>query len=159
MWQPKGAKGTILVKTNTGRKRINIIGGLDYKNMKVITTLTEEKCNKYRIVEFLEKIRQEYSDKNIVIILDNAKYNLAEYTTKFAEWYGIELFFLPPYSPNLNLIERLWKFSKKKLVHNKYYEKFKEFTENATNFFNNINIHTKELTNILTQKFEIIHTD
>ena len=53
MWQPKGKKGTLVVKTNTGRKRINIIGGLNLKDMIVTTTLTEEKCNKYRIVDFL----------------------------------------------------------------------------------------------------------
>ncbi|WP_396654738.1 transposase, partial [Methanosarcina baikalica] len=52
--------------------------------------------------------------------------------------YGIELSFLPPYSPNLNLIERLWKFSKKKLLINKYYERFEEFLKQVKNFVEDI---------------------
>ncbi len=159
MWQPKGLKGTISVKSNPGRKRINILGALEFSELKIITTLTEEKCNKEKVVDFLAKIKAQYPDKDIVIILDNAKYNHANYTTKFAEWYGIELFFLPPYSPNLNLIERLWKFSKKKLVHNKYYPKFKEFIENVEIFFNQLEIYKEEIEKIITSKFEIIHAD
>lgn len=158
MWQPIGKEGTIRIKTNPGRKRINILGALDFKTLSVITTLTEEKCNKERIVEFLQKIRKQYPNKDIVIILDNAQYNHANYTTIYAEWYGIELLFLPPYSPNINLIERLWKFSKKKLVHNKYYEKFDQFVDKVKQYFENLDDYKEELTKILTQKFEIIHS-
>lgn len=157
MWQPIGRSGTIQIKTNPGRKRINILGALDLKNFSVITTLTEEKCNKEQVVKFFTKIKAEYTNKHIFIILDNAKYNHANYTKTFAEWYDIELFFLPSYSPNLNLIERLWKFSKKKLVHNKYYEKFDLFVEIVKQYFNNLERYKKDLIKILTQKFEIIH--
>jgi transposase len=97
-------------------------------------------------------------DKHIVIVLDNASYNHAEYTKLFVEWYGIELFFLPPYSPNLNIIERLWKFTKKKLVHNEYYEKYDQFVETVEKYFENIGKYKKELSTILTKKFEIIET-
>ena len=157
MWQPIGREGTIKIKTNPGRKRINILGALNLKNFSVITTLTEDKCNKERVVEFLAKIRAKYPGKHIVIILDNAMYNHANYTKAFAEWYDIKLFFLPPYSPNLNLIERLWKFSKKKLVHNKYYEKFDLFVETVKRHFNNLDEYKEDLIKILTRKFEIIH--
>ena len=156
MWQPRGREGTIRIKTNPGRKRINILGALDIKNFSVITTLTEDKCNKERIVEFLAKIRTKYSDKHIVIILDNAMYNHANYTKVFVEWYDIELFFLPPYSPNLNLIERLWKFTKQKLVHNNYYEKFIVFTKEVEKYFENLSDYKLELEKILTRKFQII---
>ena len=111
MWQPRGKKGTILIKTNPGRKRINILGALDLKNLSVISTLTEDKCNTERVVELLMKIKEKYPDKMIVIILDNAKYNHANNTRYFAKKMKIKLIFLPSYSPNLNLIERLWKFT------------------------------------------------
>jgi transposase len=156
MWQPRGRKGTIEVKTNSGRKRINILGALNFKDLSVITTLTEETCNKERIVEFLQKIRETYPEKDIVVILDNASYNHAKYTTAYAEWYNIKLLFLPPYSPNLNLIERLWKFTKKKLVHNIYYPKFKEFLEKVREFFGKLNNYKSEISGIMSKKFEIL---
>ncbi|MGA9189391.1 MAG: transposase [Methanosarcina sp.] len=76
-------------------------------------------ANSERIVEFFARFKKRYPDKKRVVILDNAPYNRATYTTSYVRLYGIELFFLLPYSPNLNLIERLWKSSKKKLVTNK----------------------------------------
>jgi len=156
MWQPIGREGTIKIKSNSGRKRINILGSLNMKDLSVITTLTEQKCNKERIVEFLSKVRNIYLGKRIFVVLDNAMYNHAYYTKKFAEWYDIELFFLPPYAPNINLIERLWKFTKKKLVHNKYYEKFDLFLKEVINYFDNLENYRVELTELLTKKFEII---
>lgn len=159
MWQHKGEKGTIKIKSNSKRKRINILGALDFKNLKIITTLTEEKCNDKYVVEFIKKIRKKYPDKNIIIVLDNAKYNHANYTTVYAELCGVELFFLPPYSPNLNLIERLWKFTKKKLVHNKYYEKFNQFVEKVKEYFENLDKYKQDLAEIMTKKFEIIKLD
>jgi len=158
MWQPIGKEGTIRVKTNSGRKRINILGALNFKDLSVIQMITEDKCNAVKVVQFIQQVREKYPNKDIVIVLDNAKYNLANYTTVYAELCGVELFFLPSYCPNLNLIERLWKFSKKKLVHNKYYEKFSDFVEAVNNFFRNLRKYGKELKEILTRKFEIIET-
>lgn len=156
MWQPKGKKGTITISSNSKKKRINILGALDFKNLSIITTLTEEKCNKERVVEFIKKIKKKYPNKEIVIILDNAQYNHANYTKVYSALSGIELFFLPPYSPNLNLIERLWKFTKKRLVHNEYYENFDLFLDNVKKFFVNIGKYKQELIKIITKKFEII---
>ena len=158
MWQPRGREGTIKIKSNPGRKRINILGALNFKDFSVISMLTEDKCNAEKVVEFIQKIVKKYPHKNIVIVLDNAMYNHANYTTVYAELCGVELFFLPSYSPNLNLIERLWKFTKKKLVHNKYYEKFDQFTGEVKQYFEKMSQHKKELTKILNRKFEIIET-
>lgn len=159
MWQPKGKNGTISIKSNPKKKRINILGAFDFKNFSIITTLTEEKCDKEQMVKFLQKIRKKYVHEKIIIVLDNAAYNHAKYTKAYAEWYNIELLFLPAYSPNLNLIERLWKFTKKKLVHNRYYEKFEEFSNKVNEYFENISKFNPELKKILTTKFEIIHAD
>lgn len=159
MWQPRGRKGTIQIKTNPGRKRINILGALDYSDFSVVSNLTKEKCNTERVVELLIKIKEKYPYKKIVIVLDNAKYNHANYTRNSAKNMKIKLFFLPPYSPNLNMIERLWKFTKKKIVHNEYYEQFDLFVNKVDNYFENLNKYKQELTNIMTQKFEIIKLD
>ena len=157
MWQPMGKEGTLVVHTNTGRKRINILGALNLRNLSTIFTLTEESCNSVRIVDFFMKIREEYLGKRVVIVLDNARYNHARYTMTFVEWYNITLLFLPPYCPNISLIERVWKFSKKKLVHNTYYENFADFRDNACNFFDNIGQYHGELETLLARKFEIIN--
>jgi len=159
MWQPRGKKGTITIKSNTGRKRINILGALDIEDFSVTTTLTEETCDSKRIVEFLQKIKDKYLDRKIVVVLDNARYNYAIVTRAFAEENNILLLFLPPYAPNLNLIERLWKFTKKHLVNNTYHENFTQFVNSADSFFNNLDDHHQELATLFTQKFQIIHAE
>ena len=69
-----------------------------------------------RVIQFLQKVRNAHPDAKIVVVLDNARYNYTKDTRAFAEENNILLLFLPPYAPNLNLIERLWKFAKKHLV-------------------------------------------
>ena len=69
----------------------------------------------------------------------------------------IELKFLPPYSPNLNLIERLWRFMNKKIRNNKYCEKFKEFNLVIVGFFENISDYKSELKSLLTRKFAVVN--
>ena len=147
------------MKSNTGRKRINILGALDIGDFSVTTTLTEEMCNSERIVEFLQKIKDKYPGREIVIILDNARYNYAIATRDFAEENNIKLLFLPPYAPNLNLIERLWKFTKKHLVNNTYHEDYTHFVNAANRFFDRLDDYHQELSSIFTQKFQIIHAE
>ncbi len=159
MWQPRGKKGTITIKSNTGRKRITILGALNIGDLSITKTLTEETCNAERIIEFLQKVKEAYPDMNIVIVLDNARYNYAKATRTFAEENNILLLFLPPYAPNLNIIERLWKFSKKYLVNNTYHKEFSKFFDATERFFNNLDEHHQELTSLLTQKFQIIHAE
>ena len=159
MWQPRGKNGTITIKSNTGRKRINILGALDIEDFSVIATLTEETCNSERIVEFLQKIKEKYSGRKIVVILDNARYNYAIVTRAFAEENNIMLLFLPPYAPNLNLIERLWKFTKKHLVNNTYHQDYTQFVDATDHFFKNLGDYHQELSSLFTQKFQIIHAE
>ena len=159
MWQPRGKNGTITIKSNTGRKRINILGALDIEDFSVTTTLTEETCDSERIVEFLQKIKEKYPHRKIVVVLDNARYNYAIVTRAFAEENNILLLFLPPYAPNLNLIERLWKFTKKHLVNNTYHENFTQFVNVTDSFFNNLGDYHQELSSLFTQKFQIIHAE
>ncbi|MBN2664002.1 MAG: transposase [Bacteroidales bacterium] len=78
---------------------------------------------------------------------------LPEYATAENQ---IELFYLPPYSPNLNLIERFWRFFKKKVMKNKYYKDFKEFEKKVTNFFEDFDTYNAELKKLLTLNFGII---
>jgi len=157
MYQPIGEKYSIKIKNNPGRKRISIIGAFCVEDFRLVNNITEKKCNAIRIIDILSKIRKRYIiSQKIVVVLDNAPYNHAKIVKKYAEENNILLLYLPPYSPNLNIIERLWKFSKKYLVHNRYYEKFNLFEKEVNKFYENIDKFNEELKRILTMKFQIL---
>ncbi len=92
----------------------------------------------------------------IYIIIDNARYYRCGLLDEYLKTSKIKQIFLPPYSPNLNLIERLWKFMKKKIIYNKYYEKSSEFRRKILDFFENIVDYKNELNTLLTCKFKIL---
>lgn len=156
-WQFKGKANTKTIGSNSGRRRLNIIGAIDPINLNPTIILTEANCDADLMTAYLKHLKEIYSTKDkITVILDNASYNRAYKTQDCAKDLGIELFYLPPYSPNLNLIERLWKFFKKKIMKNKYYETFKEFERNVEEFFKNFNQYNQELITLLTLNFGII---
>ena len=125
--------------------------------MQFSSLITEEKCNMKTIKEVFYKIRNEYKNwKKIVIILDNARYNHAKEVKILAKKLGIKLLFLPPYSPNLNLIERVWKFLKK-VLKNKYTPNFTDFVEKVNNTCWKFNsIFKEKLSSLLNNKIQII---
>jgi len=156
-WQLRGRKRTKKVKSNTGRRRLNIIGALDPISLEPIVILTEANCNRDLVITFLKHIREQNKEGGkIYIILDNARYNKSNEVKEESKLLNIELIFLPAYSPNLNLIERLWRFFKKEIMKNHYYQTFDEFYQKVSNFFKDINIYREELESLLTLKFGIL---
>ena len=106
---------------------------------------------------FLQEIKAQYpTAKTICIVLDNARYQRAYAVQQKAKELNIELVYLPPYCPNLNLIERLWRFFKKKVMKNKYYESFAVFENTVEQFFINFNDNLEKLKTLLSFKFGII---
>lgn len=159
-WQVKGKRGTVIIPSNTGRKRISVLGAVNAITGSCTTIITENNCDKDMVIATFIEIRKAYSDdKTIVIILDNAPYNHSYKTIEEATLLGIRLIFLPTYSPNLNLIERLWKFLKKVVLKNKYYKTFSEFKKVIEVFFENIHIYKDKISKLLTNKFEILKAD
>jgi len=121
--------------------------------------LTEENCCVEVIEAFLQEIKKQYSTANtICIILDNARYQRAYAVQQKARELNIDLIYLPPYSPNLNLIERLWRFFKKKVMKNKHYQSFAEFVNTVQQFFIHFDHHIEKLKTLLSFKFGIIKT-
>ena len=100
--------------------------------------------------------KKEVGAPEITMFLDNAGYNRSHDVQKLAQEFNITLRYLPPYAPNLNLIERLWKFFKKRIMKNKYYPSFQSFYQAIDNFFKNFSDYEKELRSLLTLKFQII---
>ncbi|MEM8629461.1 MAG: IS630 family transposase, partial [Chlamydiota bacterium] len=131
-WMKKGVRKTI--RTNTGRQRINLSGALDINKHKVLiqedTTLNAEST-----IAFFKKIEKSYENfVKIYLFSDNARYYKNRFVQDYLKNSRIELRFLPPYSPNLNPIERLWKFMNEKVLWNKYYEKFSAFKHAVMGF-------------------------
>jgi transposase len=117
-WIPKGKEKEI--KSNTGRTRINLNGVLNPFTKEVI--IREDKTiNAQSTIELYKEIEEKNPGKEkIYIIIDNARYYRCGLLDEYLKTSKIKQIFLPPYSPNLNLIERLWKFMKKKIIYNKY---------------------------------------
>lgn len=153
-WFKKGKRVHIL--SNTGRNRININGVVEPKNGKVIITSTDS-VNAQSTIELFKKVENNYPNaKKIIIICDNARYYHSRIISKYLNTSKIKLEFLPPYSPNLNLIERLWRFMHKKITYNKYYESFDIFKNKILDFFENIEKYKSDLKKLLIDNFEII---
>jgi transposase len=155
-WVRKGEEKQI--KTNTGRKRLNINGALNLESMTV-TTHFAETLNAQTTMELFDKIQLQYIDKTtIYLIIDNARY----YKNKDVQAYlakpdcRIKLIFLPAYSPNLNFIERLWKFMKKYIIGVKYRDKFNEFENDVTQFFENINQYENRLRQFIGTELHLV---
>jgi len=156
-WQKKGRDGTIKIASNSGRKRVTILGFLNVVSLNFTSFITESNCDTFANEIAHKELRAEYPDgKEIIVIQDNAKYNHAFAKSKAAKELNTTGLFLPPYSPNLNLIERLWKFMKKKIMKNIYYEKFTDFWDAIVYFCKNLKKHHKELKTLIGQKFQIL---
>ena len=104
------------------------------------------------------QIRCEYKNSpKIILILDNASYFKAEIVReRLKDNEKLELIFLPAYSPNLNLIERLWRFVKNKIVKNTYYKKYITFRAKTFRLLNSISEYKEKLKTLMVEKFEIV---
>jgi transposase len=153
-WIKKGQDK--VVKSNSGRQRININGALNVDTLEVIIR-TDDTINTQSTLKLFETLEQKHPNaESIFITLDNAKYYKNRLVYEYLKTSKIKLLFMPPYSPNLNLIERLWKFMRKTILYNKYYEKFADFKIVVMQFFENIMQYSDKLSTLLTKNFQII---
>lgn len=114
------------VKTFSGRQRYNVLGAINFVTKKVTVVTNTTYITATEICMMLRKVADEYAGQTIHVVLDNARYQKCNDVKTLAASLGIELLFIPPYSPNLNVIERLWKFVKGKL-RSRYYDDFNLF--------------------------------
>ena len=156
-WIKKGQ--TKHLKTNNGRKRTHINGALNLQT-KELLYVEDQQINSQTMIALLILILQKQKEGKIYIVLDNARYYHSIIVKDFIkENPRIILKFLPPYSPNLNIIERLWKILKKKVVYNKFYLKFDDFRKKVIDFLENKIWLNLEFKNILIDNFQIIKPD
>jgi transposase len=147
----------MFIKASAGRNRINVLGALDVATLKLHTVVNTTYVNSSTIAELLEKLAKTSKTVPIHLILDNARYQHCDYIKDLAKSLNIELVFLPPYSPNLNLIERVWRYIKKDVLSNRYFDCATKF-HNAINHALidiNSNLNTRnDLKTLLNPKFQ-----
>jgi len=148
----------IFIPTPSGRNRYNVLGCINAITHDLITVCNTSYINALSVIELLEKIYEKHKNDTIPVsvFLDNAKYQHCNIVKKRADDLKIELMFLPSYSPNLNLIERLWKWLKKDCLNCKYYDEFEKFTKAIDNSLNKVaNGQVKdELDTLLSLNFQ-----
>jgi len=151
-WIKKGIRKA--VKMTACQKRVNIIGAINIETHQT-TTREVEWVNAESLKEFaLNLIVDNPAAKTIHLFLDNAGYHRSK---EFVEWISetkIKLHYLPPYSPNLNPIERLWKVMHEQVTYNHYYEKFLDFKEAILEFFQEIGKYKKILQSRINDNFQ-----
>lgn len=132
-WIKKGKNK--LIATSASRTRVNIIGALNLETMALHSSHVDT-VNNVSIIEFFKKVERAYaSSPAIHIILDQAGYHRAEEVKDYEKNSRIQLHYLPPYSPNLNPIERVWKVMHENVSNNRYFSSAKEFRQSIAEFF------------------------
>lgn len=132
-WIQKGVRKEL--PTNTGRSRLNLSGALDVVAHKVLVQ-EDSMLNAEATISFFKNIEKAYPEKSTIhVFCDNARYYRNKLVTQHLKTSKIRLHFLPPYSPNLNPIERLWKWMKECVIYNTYYQEFEDFKIAIFGFF------------------------
>lgn len=147
-------KDTKYIKTNAKNKRLHIMGGVALDTMDVVA-IEDETVNYKTTIKFLETLRSQstFSGK-IYLVADNAGYYTKKEVQARAKELNIELIFLPPYSPNLNPIERLWKIMHKNTTYNRYYKTFDEFADSIRAFFKKIPKNMHQYVDTINDNFQ-----
>ena len=152
-WIKKGKDKEL--KANCGRQRLNINGAINLETLES-TVRFYETINAQSALDLFSKLEAKHpAAKTIYVIVDNARYYRSRLLRQALKGTKIKLVFLPPYSPNLNLIERYWKFFKKKVLNNRYYKTFAEFKRACESFFRKRKKYLPELLSLLTDNFHI----
>jgi transposase len=145
----------LFIASPSGRQRFNVLGAVDAVTKEIITVTNETYINAESVCLLLTKIATRYAGETITIVLDNARYQKCEWVLQQAASLGIELLYLPSYSPHLNLIERLWRYVRKECLYSKYYPKFDGFKQALADCIQNAPTkHRDELDTLLAWNFQ-----
>lgn len=149
---------SVELKSNHGRSRININGALSWPDRHLVHRQEKLITSAAMICLFDDLCDRHPAAEHITVVLDNAKYNISHEIKAYIAKPDcrIKLMYLPSYAPNLNLIERFWYFTKRKVLFNKAYEKFALFKQAFEDFFANLASYAAELEALITDRFHFI---
>lgn len=152
-WIEKGQEKEVL--SNTGRVRVNINGAINPANPIEIVTHDCETINASTTLVWLQMIEKRFPQMKVIYLyVDNARYYRSKLVQEYLETSRIKMIFLPPYSPNLNPIERLWKFLKKEVIKSDYTPDPKVFRQRIDDFFANIEQYKERLDSLINTNFQ-----
>jgi transposase len=143
------------IRSASGRQRYNILGAINPLTFEFFRVSNTTYINSASVCELLRQIALAGITTPITLVLDNARYQRCKLVENLAQELNIEWLFLPSYSPNLNLIERLWKFVKKTALNSRHHTNFDDFKSRIDDCLNSLNTtHRSALTSLLTLKFQ-----
>lgn len=145
----------LFVRAASGRQRFNVLGAWNAVTRQLITVTNTTVVNTETMSDLLRKIAAVGLIGPITLVLDNARYQHNAAVKALAEQLGITLLFLPAYSPNLNLIERLWKFIKRRALYGRYHPTFADFQAAIQETLDSLpTTHAEQLKTLMTLNFQ-----
>jgi len=145
----------VLVRTGSGRQRYSVLGAVETRDHDLVTIRTTGSVNAETVCDLIEKISEQYPAEEITLVMDNARYQRNSKVLDCAARHAIELLFLPAYSPNLNLIERVWRLIKSRTLKNKYFPDFLTFRGSIDSFLDSLSGANRHLLkSLVTENFQ-----
>jgi transposase len=152
----------IFIPTPSGRKRYNVLGAINAISHELVTVCNDLYINSISVCELLQKIYDRNTENiPVTLVMDNASYQRCKFVTEKAKELNIELLFLPSYSPNLNIIERLWKWTKKECLNSKYHKTFADFKDAINTALDKLSQEKfkEEFDSLLNLKFQMFDSE
>jgi transposase len=153
LWSKKGQRPALTA--NSGRRRYSVLGGYAVTG-EYVGVETEGMVNAQTVIAWIDHLDAAFPEaERITVYVDNARYFHARLVKAHLVGKRVCFVYLPAYSPNLNLIERLWKFCKKTILI-KFYATYTEFTQAVSAFFQDLERYRSDLSTLMTENFEIL---
>lgn len=153
-WIKKGQNFEI--DCNSGRKRVNVNAAINGLKPEHLVYDITDSINAQSTKRLCQQLLRKHPGKTVYLICDNARYNRNRMLQDWADNQRIEFVFLPPYSPNLNLIERLWRFMRKEVINSCYYDTYSKFRQAIIDFLEDSKSYKTELRSLLTLNFRTV---
>lgn len=145
----------LFVRAASGRQRYNVLGAFNAVTHELVRVANDSYITAQTVCELLHKIAALGLGVPVTLVLDNARYQRCRLVQELAGTLNIELLFLPSYSPNLNLIERLWKFTKRAVLNSRHQASFADFRSSIDKCLDELSsTHRSKLATLMTLRFQ-----
>jgi transposase len=144
------------IDCNSGRKRVNINAAVNALKPEHLVYDIADSINAQSTQRLCRQLLRKHPGKTIYMICDNARYNRNKMLQQWTAGQRIEFIFLPAYSPNLNVIERLWRLMRKEIIDSIYYDCYAKFRQGIIDFLDDTKAYKSELRSLLTLNFRTV---